>query len=112
MRTAQGPIFSSFVRDISRRKTAERALSESEAKYRKVVENVNEGILVTAAGRILYANPRALAITGLDDATAKSRPFIEFIHPEDRERVLNNHMRRLRGEPNTSKACWAPRSST
>jgi PAS domain S-box-containing protein len=99
VRTAHGYTFSSFVRDISRRKSAERALSESEAKYRKVVENVNEGILVTAAGRILYANPRALALTGLDDATAKSKPFIEFIHPEDRERVLSNHMRRLRGEP-------------
>ena len=91
--------FSSFIRDISRRKAAERALAESEAKYRKVVENVNEGILVTAAGRILYANPRSLELTGLDDETAKSRPFIEFIHEDDRERVLNNHLRRLRGEP-------------
>lgn len=99
VRTARGCTFSSFVRDISRRKAAERALSESEAKYRQVVENVNEGILVTAGGRILYANPRALVITGLDEATAKSRPFIEFIHPEDRERVLGNHLRRLRGEP-------------
>jgi PAS domain S-box-containing protein len=99
VRTAQGFTFSSFVRDISRRKAAERALSESEAKYRKVVENVNEGILVTAGGRILYANPRALEITGLDAATAKSHPFVEFIHAEDRERVLNNHLRRLRGEP-------------
>ena len=97
--TAQGPTFSAFVRDISRRKAAERALAESEAKYRKVVENVNEGILVTAGGRILYANPKALALTGLDEETAKSKPFIEFIHPEDRERVLTNHMRRLRGEP-------------
>jgi len=99
VRTAQGYTFSSFVRDISRRKAAERALAESEAKYRKVVENVNEGILVTAGGRILYANPRALDITGLDEETAKTHPFIEFIHPEDRERVLENHMRRLRGEP-------------
>jgi PAS domain S-box-containing protein len=99
VRTTQGWTFSSFIRDISRRKTAERALAESEAKYRKVVENVNEGIIVTAGGRILYANPRALDITGLDDDTARSRPFIEFIHAEDRERVLNNHMQRLRGEP-------------
>ncbi|MBI2768993.1 MAG: PAS domain S-box protein [Burkholderiales bacterium] len=90
--------FSSFVRDISRRKTAEKALADSEAKYRKVVENVNEGILVTAAGRILYANPRALELTGLDDETAKSKPFIDFIHADDRELVLGNHMRRLRGE--------------
>ncbi len=99
VRTGGSFTFSSFVRDISRRKAAERALAESEAKYRKVVENVNEGILVTAGGRILYANPRALVLAGLDDETAKSKPFIEFIHPEDRERVLSNHLRRIKGEP-------------
>jgi PAS domain S-box-containing protein len=99
VRTAEGLTFSSFVRDISRRKAAAKALSDSEAKYRKVVENVNEGILVTAGGRILYANPKALALTGLDEATAMSKPFIEFIHPDDRERVLTNHMRRIKGEP-------------
>jgi PAS domain S-box-containing protein len=98
VKTAEGYTFSSFIRDISRRKAAEKALAESEAKYRKVVENVNEGILVTAAGRILYANPRALELTGLDDETAKSKPFIEFIHADDRERVLGNHLRRLKGE--------------
>lgn len=99
VKTAGGHTFSSFIRDISRRKANEKALAESEAKYRKVVENVNEGILVTAAGRILYANPRALELTGLDDETARSRPFIEFIHPDDRERVLGNHLRRIKGEP-------------
>lgn len=72
--------------------------TDSEAKYQAVVENVNEGILITAAGRILYANPKALQLIGVDDATAKSKPFIEFIHLEDRERVLNNHMRRMGGE--------------
>lgn len=90
--------FSSFIRDISRRKASERALADSEAKYRKVVENVNEGILVTAEGKILYANPRSLQLTGLDEETAMTKPFIEFIHPDDRERVLGNHMRRMRGE--------------
>ena len=100
VRSGERTTFSAFVRDISRRKTAERALAESEAKYRTVVENVNEGILVTAAGRILYANPRALALSGMEDEeTAKSRPFIEFIHPDDRDRVLDNHLRRLRGDP-------------
>ena len=72
--------------------------TDSEAKYQAVVENVNQGILITAGGRILYANPKALQLIGLDDATARSRPFIEFIHQDDRERVLSNHLRRLRGE--------------
>jgi PAS domain S-box-containing protein len=85
--------------EISRRTDAERGLVESEAKYRKVVENVSEGILVTAGGKIVYANPKALAITGFDEATAMAKPFLEFIHPEDRERVLANHLKRLRGEP-------------
>lgn len=98
VRTGDHTTFSSFIRDISRRKVAERALAESEAKYRTVVENVNEGILVTAGGRILFANPRALELTGVDEATAKARPFIDFIHPDDREMVLGNHLRRLRGE--------------
>lgn len=99
VRTSAGWTFSSFVRDISRRKAAARALAESEAKYRQVVENVNEGILVTAGGRIVYANPRALALTGVTEAQALAKPFIEFIHPDDRERVLANHMKRLKGEP-------------
>jgi PAS domain S-box-containing protein len=99
VRTGEGFTFSSFVRDISRRKAAAKALADSESKYRKVVENVNEGILVTAGGRILYANPKALALTGLDEETAMSKPFIEFIHPDDRDRVLQNHLKRLKGEP-------------
>lgn len=98
VRTGDRFTFSSFIRDISRRKAAERALAESEAKYRTVVENVSEGILVTAAGRILYANPHALMLTGVDHATALAKPFIEFIHPDDRSRVLDNHLRRLKGE--------------
>jgi PAS domain S-box-containing protein len=72
--------------------------TDSEAKYQAVVENVNEGILITAAGQIKYANPKALQLIGLDDTTARSRPFIEFIHLDDRERVLSNHLRRMRGE--------------
>lgn len=98
VRTGDQYTFSSFIRDISRRKAAERALADSESKYRTVVENVSEGILVTAQGRILYANPRALSLTGMTEQEATTRPFIEFIHPDDRERVLGNHMRRLRGE--------------
>lgn len=89
--TAQVDTSSRLRAEIARR-------TDSEAQYQAVVENVNEGILITAAGRILYANPKALDLIGLSDAQARAGPFIEFIHPDDRARVLDNHLRRMRGE--------------
>jgi len=35
---------------------------------------------------------------GYSDEELRSRPFIEFIHPDDREIVLDRHVRRLKGE--------------
>lgn len=90
--------FSSFIRDISERKRAEAALRESEEKYRAVVTNVNEGIIVSQDGRLVYANPRALAMTGRTWEQATSEPFIEMVHPDDRARVYGNYLRRIRGE--------------
>jgi PAS domain S-box-containing protein len=91
--------FSSFIRDVTARKAAERALAESEAKYRSVVENADEGIVVARGGRIVYANPRCVQLAGRSLDELHARPFSEFVHPDDRARVLANHMRRQRGEP-------------
>ncbi|MGQ9609030.1 MAG: PAS domain S-box protein, partial [bacterium] len=85
-------------RDVTDRKIAENALKESEEKYRFVVENGNDAIVVAQDGRIKFANRRCQEITGYSEEELKSRPFIEFIFPEDREMVLENHLKRLRGE--------------
>lgn len=98
MESAGGRTFGSFVRDISARKSAQRAISESEERYRTVVENVNEGIVVTANGWIRYANPKSLDFIGITAEQATSGPFVQFIHPDDRQRVVDNHVRRMRGE--------------
>ena len=90
--------FSAFLRDISDRKSAEAALRKSEEKYRQVVENAYEGIIVSQDGRLKYANPRALALTRRTLEQALAAPFIEMVHPDDRARVYGNYLRRLRGE--------------
>ena len=90
--------FSAFIRDISRRRQAEQALRDSEEKYRAVVENANEGIIVSQDGYLKFMNPRALALTGRSMEEAASTPFIEMVHPDDRARVYGNYLRRMRGE--------------
>lgn len=90
--------FSAFIRDISRRKRAEQALRDSEEKYRAVVENANEGIVVSQDGFLKFMNPRALALTGRTPDQARATPFIEMVHPDDRARVYGNYLRRMRGE--------------
>ncbi len=91
--------FSSFIRDISARKAAQEALKSSEERYRAVVENAEEGIIVTQEGHIRYTNPKALSLSERTREDAYSTPFIEQIHPDDRPRVYNNYVKRLRGEP-------------
>ena len=86
------------LRDISGRKAADAALRESERKYRMVVENAGEGIYIAQEGMIKFPNPRALAIYNRSESDLTSRPFVEFIHPDDRELVLDRHLRRTRGE--------------
>ncbi len=70
----------------------------SEEKYRLMVENANEPILVAQDGLLKFANAKAAEVVGyqLDELT--SRPFVDFIHPDDREIVIERHMKRLKGD--------------
>ena len=74
-------------------------LWESEEKYRHLFENAGEGILIARGDAIEFANPAFAKILGQPTDIIRARPFVSFIHPDDREMVLNHHLRRMRGEP-------------
>ena len=91
-----------IVRDISRRREAEKALRESEEKYRSVVERASDGICIIQAGEIKFLNRRLAAMAGYAPDELVGRRFVEYVHPEDRSAVLDRYRRRLAGEEQPS----------
>jgi len=84
--------------DITKRKLAENALRESEERYKSLVENASEAIFVAQDGMLRYVNRAGIEMAGYSEEEAVSRPFIEFIHPDDRAMVGEQYLKRLRGE--------------
>ncbi|MCC7477353.1 PAS domain S-box protein [bacterium] len=71
-----------LVQDITERMSSERALRDSERRYRELVQSLGEGVQVMASdGRILYANPAAERLLGLEPGEAAGRFFSEYLHP-------------------------------
>lgn len=63
-----------FIIDITERKKAEKALAESESRYRGIFEDAQVGIYqTTPEGEILKANPALLKILGYDDLESLSK---------------------------------------
>ena len=80
------------------RAAAHKALRESEERYRLVVENADEGIIVSQATHIKFVNPKVVKELGYTEEELNSRPFIEFIHPDDREMVIRHHLDGISGK--------------
>jgi PAS domain S-box-containing protein len=95
--TAPGTMATMFL-DVTERKRAEEALRTSEEKYRLVVENAHDAIFIAQDGFLKFPNPRLTTITNYSPEELTQKPFMEFIHPDDRELVLTRHQRRLGGE--------------
>jgi PAS domain S-box-containing protein len=93
-----GPVVRGMARDITERRRMEKALRDSEEKYRLLFESAAEGILIVQGEVIRFANPALAEILGYSQDTITSRPFVEFIHPEDRSIILEHHIKRMRGD--------------
>lgn len=73
------------ISDIEERKRAERALGESEGRFRAVFEQAAVGVTVvhTPTGRFVSVNQRMCEITGRGPEELMRLTFMEITHPDD-----------------------------
>jgi two-component system, cell cycle sensor histidine kinase and response regulator CckA len=84
---------------LERRRTEDR-LRASETRYRFIAENSPDLIsLHDPSGRILYASPSSLAMLGTRPDLMAGAPIEGFLHPDDRERVLEDIRKTAAGGP-------------
>ena len=86
--------------DISSRKQAERALQESEKRFRELVENSPIGISIIQEGQVVYRNPEQQKLLGLLPLTSNLLEY-ENIHHEDIEEVRKLYMKISKGKTRT-----------
>ena len=84
--------------EIGQRERVEQSLRESEQKYRLLVEGAKEAIIIIQDGRIKYANPVSLEYSGFSMEEMMTQTLTAFIHPDDRARVVELYLAKMRGE--------------
>jgi PAS domain S-box-containing protein len=76
------------LRDVSDRHSAHLALSESEERYRLLVELSPDAVVVHVSGQVVYANQPAARLLGLaHPADLIGQPVLNAVHPASRDLV-------------------------
>lgn len=87
-----------FLRDVSERQSTQRALRQSEARYRALVEHLGQGMAVIQHGRVAFWNARALAIMRLRPDEVDGADYLQWLHPDDRGLAAVRQQARQRGD--------------
>jgi len=86
-------------RDVSERKRADRALRDSEERYRDLFDNASDLVCMAAPdGSLLYVNHAWQEGTGYDDAEIGHMQLLDLVHPDSLEYYTEVLERVLNGE--------------
>ena len=87
-------------RDITQRKQVESRLRESERRLQRVIENINDALIIDdVAGRLVYANRKFFQLFGIPEQELDSIVLEDYVAPEWRQELRDRHDRRVLGKP-------------
>ena len=92
------PAVQSMLTDITDTRRMEEVLRESVDRFRSLVEGVVDGIIIIQDEKVKYVNPGIEKIFGYNVEEIVDKPFLEFIHPDERVKVLERYKQRMIGE--------------
>ncbi|HLF26702.1 MAG TPA: PAS domain S-box protein [Anaerolineae bacterium] len=76
-------------RDVTERRSMERALQDSERKLRLIAENMRDTVFAYDMDRVLlYVNPAFETLTGYTVQELYEKNFIDYLYPDDAPRIL------------------------
>ena len=99
-----GLIFS--CRNITARKTAELELTQSEEKYRTLIDSIQDGVFLIEEGKLSYINRAFAKMIGYDVNEIEGELFTKFISPEDMDLVVTNYKLRKEGKSAPASYEW------
>ena len=86
-----------IVIDMTEYMAMEKALRESERKYRALIDKATDGILITQSGVFKFVNPAFCEMMQYTEKELINKPFIEVVDKEHHAEMLENHIRRMTG---------------
>ncbi|MBK6347140.1 MAG: PAS domain S-box protein [Bacteroidales bacterium] len=87
-----------IMRDNTEQMKSAALISESEEKYRSLVERANDGIVILQDGKVRFINQMMARILGYSVDEILDTPFVNFIAPDEREKILAIYRKRQAGE--------------
>jgi len=101
------PALLSVATDITERQRAERALQDSEERFRTLVESMPDGLVVQDPDqRISYVNRSFCSLLGYDGPAMVGRSITDFMNTDNQQILLEQMDRRRQGSREQYELTW------